>query len=57
MTGETLPLVSLIDRDAQRTAADQFPHIVQSRFQRVAVIRIAVQRPRLQDEVPALGRM
>jgi hypothetical protein len=57
MTGETVPLVSLIDRSAQRTAAHHIPHIVESNLQRVAVVRIAVQRPRLQDEVPALGRM
>jgi len=33
MTGETVSLVSLIDCGAQRTAAHQIPHIVESSFQ------------------------
>jgi hypothetical protein len=42
MTGETVSFVSLIDCCAQWTSAHHIPHIVESSFQRVAVIRIAV---------------
>ena len=52
-----MSLVSLIDRDALRHASHDILAVVQSRLQRMAVVGIAVQRPRLQDEVPALGRM
>src|SRR5882672_2247621 len=45
MTGETVSLVSLIDRSAQRTASDDVPDVVESEFQGVAVVGIAVQRP------------
>ena len=57
MTGEPVPFISLVHRDAQRAAAHDFPHIVQRLLQRVTIVGIAVQRTRLQDEVPALGRM
>ncbi len=46
-----MPLVSLIDRHALRNASDDFPNVVESRFPCVAVVRITVQRSRLQDEV------
>jgi len=32
MTGEPVPFVSLVDRDAQRAAAHDLPHIVQRPF-------------------------
>ena len=57
MTAEPVPFVSLVHRDAQRAAAHDFPHIVQRLLQRVTIVRIAVQRTRLQNEMSALGRM
>ena len=57
MVREPVSFISLVHRNAQRAAAHHFPHIVQRLLQRVTIVRTAVQRARLQDEVSALGRM
>jgi hypothetical protein len=55
MTREPVPFISLVDRDARRATTHNFPHMVQGLLQRVTIVRTAVQRTRLQDEVPPLA--
>jgi hypothetical protein len=54
---QAMSFVSLIDRDTPRSAPDNVPNIFQGDFQRVTIVGISVQRPRLQNEVSTGCRM
>ena len=53
----SVPFVALVGRNAIRAASHHVPQIIERRLQRVTVVRVSMQRPRVQDEVATLGRM